>query len=375
LIENPADVIRYQYDNHLGSASLELDNTGNIISYEEYHPFGTTSYQKSNTSISQKRYKYVGKERDEETGLYYYGARYYAAWICRFVSVDPLQFDYPELTSFQYSSNRPISGIDLDGLEYVDASAVRVVVKRDGAHINFENCSSTMRTLWKQRDEKQGVFRNTSYPKNSIGWSTLAASFESPKIPEEYTYIKRGDLSLDNTVGATDPASNPGLHQTINKNGSLHWQYKNLKINGISPKAGKVAVGLTAVVNAITWFGEAYASTSLANDKKLINEHTDIFVNYVMLDIELAVSMGGIIPDEYLDNIDSIANVVLSGVNLTDDNKIYEIGMDIVNKISINNPKYPKKEDYSSNIGLFDNIMTTIKDGIKNTEKTLTKGL
>jgi uncharacterized protein (TIGR02594 family) len=116
--ENP--LVRYQYDNHLGSASLELDDTGQIISYEEYHPFGTTSYRsgRSETEVSLKRYKYCGKERDEETGLYYYGMRYYAAWICRFVSVDPLQFKYPYYTPYQYASNRCVSGIDLDGAEF-----------------------------------------------------------------------------------------------------------------------------------------------------------------------------------------------------------------------------------------------------------------
>ncbi|HAZ02537.1 MAG TPA: hypothetical protein DCY97_10255, partial [Marinilabiliales bacterium] len=95
LTPNSSLVTRYQYDDHLGSASLELNENADIISYEEYHPFGTTSYLKHNTNISQKCYKYVGKERDEETGLYYYGARYYAAWLCRFVSVDPLQHKYP----------------------------------------------------------------------------------------------------------------------------------------------------------------------------------------------------------------------------------------------------------------------------------------
>jgi len=115
----PVVTIRYQYDNHLGSACLELDQNAAIISYEEYHPFGTTSYRsgRTETEVSLKRYKYCGKERDEEIGLYYYGMRYYAAWICRFVSVDPLQFKYPELTPFQYASNRPITMIDLDGEE------------------------------------------------------------------------------------------------------------------------------------------------------------------------------------------------------------------------------------------------------------------
>ena len=112
-------VIRYQLSDHLGSASLELDENADIISYEEYYPFGTTSYRngRNEVDVSLKRYKYVMKELDNETGLYYYGMRYYASWICRFVSVDPLQHKYPELTPFQYSSNSPVTFIDLDGLE------------------------------------------------------------------------------------------------------------------------------------------------------------------------------------------------------------------------------------------------------------------
>jgi RHS repeat-associated protein len=135
-----SEVVRYQYDNHLGSACLELDENGQIISYEEYHPFGTTSYRsgRSETEVSLKRYKYNGKERDEETGLYAYGMRYYAAWLCRFVSCDPLQFKYAELTPFQYASNRPITGVDLDGLEWAyvidDIGNITISV-----NVKFEN--------------------------------------------------------------------------------------------------------------------------------------------------------------------------------------------------------------------------------------------
>ena len=95
---------------------------GNACSYAV---FGTTSYRsgRSEIEVSTKRYKYNGKERDEETGLYAYGMRYYAAWICRFVSVDPLQFEYPELTPFQYASNNPVSMIDLDGAEGIKISS------------------------------------------------------------------------------------------------------------------------------------------------------------------------------------------------------------------------------------------------------------
>ena len=118
--DGTTQTIRYQYDNHLGSASLELDETGDIISYEEYHPFGTTSFRsgRSLTEVSLKRYKYVGKERDNETGLYYYGARYYADWIGRFVSVDAKAGKYLQLTPYHYTSNNPVTFLDFDGNDF-----------------------------------------------------------------------------------------------------------------------------------------------------------------------------------------------------------------------------------------------------------------
>ena len=86
----PPQLIRYQFANHLGSASLELDHQAQIISYEEYTPYGSTSYQavRVGVEVSSKRYRYTGKERDEESGLYYHGARYYAPWMGKWTSTD-----------------------------------------------------------------------------------------------------------------------------------------------------------------------------------------------------------------------------------------------------------------------------------------------
>jgi len=69
---SPAQLIRYQFGNHLGSASLESDDQGQIISYEEYCPYGSTSYQagRNAAEVSLKRYRYTGKERDEERDLH-----------------------------------------------------------------------------------------------------------------------------------------------------------------------------------------------------------------------------------------------------------------------------------------------------------------
>lgn len=87
----PAPLVRYQLDNHLGSACLELDVAGQLISYEEYHPYGTTSFHATAGTLgpNAKRYRYTGRERDEETGLSNHVARYYAAWLGRWLSADP----------------------------------------------------------------------------------------------------------------------------------------------------------------------------------------------------------------------------------------------------------------------------------------------
>ncbi|MET0240411.1 MAG: SpvB/TcaC N-terminal domain-containing protein, partial [Sphingobium sp.] len=84
-------LIRYQYGNGVGTAMLETDAGGSPISYEEYHPFGTSAYRsaRSGFDLSLKCYRFSGKERDDETGLHYYGARYYASWLGRWTSSDP----------------------------------------------------------------------------------------------------------------------------------------------------------------------------------------------------------------------------------------------------------------------------------------------
>jgi RHS repeat-associated protein len=66
------------------------ENSPRKILYEEYHPYGTSAYRSFQSSeVSAKRYRYTGKERDEETSLYYHGARYYAPWLGRWTQADP----------------------------------------------------------------------------------------------------------------------------------------------------------------------------------------------------------------------------------------------------------------------------------------------
>lgn len=118
---------RYQYGNHLDSSTLEMDEQAQIISFEEYHPFGTSSYQatRSGVQINPKRYRYTGKERDEESGFYYHGARYYACWLGRWISPDPAGL-VDGVNVYQYVKNNPVIMKDPDGRQatYPELNAV-----------------------------------------------------------------------------------------------------------------------------------------------------------------------------------------------------------------------------------------------------------
>lgn len=83
--------VRFQFDDGLGSSVMEADAGGQLISYEEYFPYGGTALVagRSFAETSLRQYRYSGKERDAATGLYYYGARYYAPWVGRWMSPDP----------------------------------------------------------------------------------------------------------------------------------------------------------------------------------------------------------------------------------------------------------------------------------------------
>ena len=109
---------RYQLANHLGSACLEVDEAGGLITFEEYSPYGDTTYQAGTSAaeVSLKRYRYTGKERDEEMGLYYHGARYYAPWLGRWTACDPKGID-DGLTAYWYARDNPSTLVDPRGTD------------------------------------------------------------------------------------------------------------------------------------------------------------------------------------------------------------------------------------------------------------------
>lgn len=116
----PAEItgnqVRYSYDNLAGSSELELDGDGNIISMEEYYPYGGTAVWMARSAVeaNYKTVRYSGKERDA-TGLYYYGYRYYQPWAGRWLSSDPAG-PVDGLNLFSMVRNNPVTLFDSNGL-------------------------------------------------------------------------------------------------------------------------------------------------------------------------------------------------------------------------------------------------------------------
>ena len=113
--------VRYQFDNQLQSACLELDESSAIITYEEYYPYGSTSYQagRSHAEVSHKRYRFLARERDLESGLNYHGARYYATWLGRWTSCDPAGIA-ATLNGLAYGRGNPLRFVDPGGMQDFD---------------------------------------------------------------------------------------------------------------------------------------------------------------------------------------------------------------------------------------------------------------
>ena len=111
-------LFRYQYGNHLGSVGLEMDGDAGVISYEEYHPYGTTAYRGMSCGVQAvaKRYRYTGMERDEETGLSYHTARFYLLWLGRWLSADPIGIE-GGMNVYGYVYNNSITLNDLRGMQ------------------------------------------------------------------------------------------------------------------------------------------------------------------------------------------------------------------------------------------------------------------
>ena len=237
---------RYELANHLGNVLAVISdrklgvangNAPNYISFEaitisatDYFPFGMSMPGRSFTAANTEGYRYSfnGKEDDTEWAKQDYGFRIYDKRIGKFLSVDPLPLTakYPELTPYQFSSNRPIDGIDLDGLEWTNANGkllapaelkkVKVYVMYDGkGEFSGQALGEAYRAVAEYKNlEAVAIARTTDTKDFSIRWGEIDGQ------PDRVVLNFHGKNQSLNTNGATNSQFTATENGKTNKAGS-----------------------------------------------------------------------------------------------------------------------------------------------------------
>ncbi|MDH5366185.1 MAG: hypothetical protein OEW67_04310 [Cyclobacteriaceae bacterium] len=139
------EIFQYFYHpDHLGSTSYMTDASGEVYQHLEYFAFGETFVEEHNNTDNTP-YLFNGKELDEETGLYYYGARYYDAQVSVMLSVDRFAEKYPGLSPYSYVANNPI--------KYVDINGDSLYIKGDESKAAFKQLKSSSSLKLKMGDD------------------------------------------------------------------------------------------------------------------------------------------------------------------------------------------------------------------------------
>ena len=217
------DSVFYYHRDHLGSTMSVTDSVGQVAQTVEYTPWGEVFVEQRNDSICTTPYLFNGKELDEETGLYYYGARYYDPKMNVWYSTDPMQEKYPWVTTYGYCLGNPINAIDSYGSDVVWAI-------RNGSYsgiIKALNNTKTYNTIFYRFLKNQDNV--TISPSSNRTYYGYAPSLKSNNGYNIYIgncgFVKNGRLTIDATLLAK-VIRHEGLHskyQLINDEGNLSY--------------------------------------------------------------------------------------------------------------------------------------------------------
>lgn len=266
------DQIRYSYDNLVGSSGLELDGNGNIISLEEYYPYGGTAVwtARNQTEVDYKTHRYSGKERDA-TGLYYYGYRYYQPWAGRWLSADPMG-TVDGLNLFGMVRNNPVTYSDVDGRmlrRKTENNDTEELPENEPLSLSESTFSSTVENI-----------SIAELPPSQISASALGIT-STPQPLEELMGqlqltdgVDRGNfISVSNDIGGRDPIAGGGEGEVYD---SLDGKYVYKKFRGYRE--------YTRIPGSIQSEADNFNAYYGAGSAKALIENGEIYLKMIKLD-------------------------------------------------------------------------------------------
>ena len=210
----------YYHPDHLGSSSYITNLDGEVVQHIEYVPFGEVFVEERN-NIWNTPYLFNAKEFDEETGLYYYGARYYDPKVSLWISPDPIQEKYPNTSTYCYTHNNPIVYHDPNGKDAI------LIVYPDYS-INICNTPEiNIPYIGKIPKQKINI--------NSVGHAGVLLINNKTGVTQYYEYGRY--KTTDGTVGRVRKVKVSNV--TIGKDGKPTINSLNKVLGELSKKAGQ----------------------------------------------------------------------------------------------------------------------------------------
>lgn len=242
----PKQLVRYQFSNHLDSATLELDDSAQILSYEEYTPYGSTSYQAVRGQIgAAKRYRYTAKERDDESGLYYHGARSYAPWLARWTSADPMLWsanaeETERANAYWFVRGRPTIATDPTGriLWFVVIIAVAFTALTVTSAANAPT-SKDDKTYNRVSDTEYAAHVAVNVAAAGVGEGAAVGVFGRQALRAGATSTRLGAAAVGGSVGgATAGVGNRAVSDVAEGKASSPGTYVSVALTGAVVGAG-----------------------------------------------------------------------------------------------------------------------------------------
>ena len=249
----------FYHSDHLGSTSYITDDKANITQYDAYLPYGELLVDEHSSS-EDLPYKFNGKELDEETGLYYYGARYMDPKISMWLGVDPMIEKYPEISPYIYCHNNPIVLIDPDGrqskvpptiiqiIDYGTKNSKKFSSLMKAANVNKANINSVIRfgnetstdpitghiQITKDKRVKFQVIKLTHELTNRANKAKLAKATNdvaNKKISPEVYAKKIMEIELDGQINQIKVAADIGFQYPGEENKRINSLIQNYSKN------------------------------------------------------------------------------------------------------------------------------------------------
>lgn len=335
---------RYECTNHLGNVLAVVsdrkrgiddnnDQLGLLDRYEpllvtaqDYYPFGLEMYKRS-YQRNNYRFGFNGKEGDKnrEWGRrtnYDYGFRIYDPGIGRFLSVDPLTASYPSWTPYAFAMNRVIDGVDLDGLEYLDADESLYEISTGKINLKIENFDVSTKGNFKMANSDP-----SNWPPGQIGIPTSFAQFrygfseisQASRLASSWHHLDRGQIKTTSNIRIrskilTVQGVEPFFIQYNTNSGNPHiWKKHQYTIEGVSPQAKGVARGMLLVEALKMGLAARDQWVSWKTDKILEDQLSAL--NKSTNDLNKALLTAGYIDDKFRNEFDLsiIHNYLLQG--------------------------------------------------------------